>query len=105
LTLRFTRHAREKIAVRGINLEMIQEVLRDPQHRFYDTLRSSEVSASRVKIGRVAVTLVVVYTRRDNEHHLITVYPTKHFKEEATGKVKSGRWIIKTGGAFESQLR
>jgi hypothetical protein len=99
LVLRFTKHAKEKLGLRQIDLKTVEEVLSYPQHRFYDTLRGSEVVAKRVMFMGEAVTIVVIYTKGDDEYKIITVYPSKRFEEEAHKKVKSGRWLeIKGGG-------
>ena len=99
--LHFTKHAREKMNVRRINIRTIEEVLNRPGHRFYDTLRNSEVLARRVMLRDEVITMVVALTRRNGDYTIITVYPSKLFDEEVDRKVKSGRWVIIKGGTYE----
>ena len=99
--LHFTKHAREKMNVRRINIRTIEEVLNRPEHRFYDTLRNSEVLARRVMLRDEVITMVVAFTRRNGDYTIITVYPSKQFEEEVDRKVKSGRWVIIKGGTYE----
>jgi hypothetical protein len=73
---------------------MIEDVLNSPERRFYDTLGGSEVAAKNVKLRDEVFTLVVVYDRRDDEHYVITAYPSRRFEGEADRKVKSGRWVL-----------
>ena len=94
MLIRLSKHAQEKLAVRQLDIRMIEEVLDGPEHRFYDTLSGSEVAAKVVKINEEVLMLAVVYTIRDDAHYIITVYPSKGFKAEADRKVKFGRWVV-----------
>ena len=94
MPVRFSKHAREKLEIRKLDVRMIQEVLDDPEWRFYDTLRGSKVAAKSVKMSDRQIVLAVVYVARGDEYHVITVYPSKTFDQEAGRKVKSGRWVI-----------
>ncbi len=95
MKLSFTKHAREKLSVRQVGLKTVKEVLSNPHRRFYDTITGSEVAAKSLTLRGQATTLVVIYLHRGNEYRVVTVYPTKRFGDEADGKVKSGRWILR----------
>ena len=73
-------------------------MLGNPEHRLYDTLRGSEVAAKNVIVGGETFTLVVIFTKTDAEHRIITVYPSRRFREEIDRKVKSDRWVFTTKG-------
>jgi Domain of unknown function (DUF4258) len=94
LLIRLSKHAQEKLTVRQLDIRMIEEVLENPGHRFYDTLAGSEVAAKVVKMKEEVLTLAVVYAIREDAHYVITVYPSKGFKAEADRKVKFGRWVL-----------
>jgi hypothetical protein len=68
--IRLSKHAREKLHIRQIEISMIEDVLNSPEQRFYDTLGASEVAAKNVKLRDELFTLVVVYDRRDDEHYV-----------------------------------
>ena len=93
VTVRLSKHAKEKSQIRQIDPRTIEDVLSSPAQRFYDTLRGSEVAAKAVKLDEGVSTLAVIYARRDDERYVITVYPSRRFKAEADRKVKSGRWV------------
>lgn len=92
--IKFTRHAAEKIKTRRIDLNTIKEVLQNPQYKFYDSLRNSEIAAKNIKLDDRVATLVIAYTRTEGDYSVITVYPVRDFNEEADRKVKSGRWLL-----------
>ncbi len=98
LLITFSKHAEEKLTTRQMSKRMIKDVLSNPEHRLYDTLRGSEISAKDVMVSGETFTLVVIYTRRGTEHRIITVYPSKRFREEADRNVKSNRWVFTTRG-------
>ena len=94
MLIRLSKHAQQKMALRQLDTRMIEEVLEAPENKFYDTLAGSEVAAKVVRIKGEVFTLAVVYTIKDDAHHIVTVYPSKGFKAEADRKVKFGRWVV-----------
>ena len=62
MRIRLSKHALEKLTIRQLDIRLIEEVLDDPEHRFYDTLAGSEVAAKVVRIDEGLFTLAVVYT-------------------------------------------
>jgi hypothetical protein len=92
--IKLTKHATEKIKTRRMDLNTVKEVLQNPQYKFYDSLRNSEISAKNIKLDDRIVTLVVAYTRIEGDYNVITVYPVRDFNEEMDRKVKSGRWLV-----------
>jgi len=105
LTLQFTKHAKAKLRIRQIDVGVLEEVLSRPEQRFYDVLRNSNVVAGRVSLNGEAVVLVIVFTKKNGDYRIITIYPSKRFEEEAKRKIKSGRWVTIKGEAYEGQLR
>lgn len=91
--VRLSEHAKEKVRIRKITLEAIRDVLRSPDHRFYDVISYAEVAVKEVDLYDERIGFVVVFNRENDVCHIVTLYPSRRFMEEIRRKVKSGRWI------------
>jgi len=91
--LSFSKHAMEKMKERGIGIEDLRRVLESPRLRFYDASSRAEVVVGESHLYGLKIHLVVVFRRRGEELHIVTVYPVREVEREVERKVKSGRWI------------
>lgn len=89
----FSKHAREKMKERGIGIEDLRRVFESPMFRFYDVVSRAEVIMGECTLYNIKIFLTVIFRRRDDSLHIITVYPVRDVEEEVRRKVKSGRWI------------
>lgn len=89
----YSKHARDKTKEREISEGMVAEVLEKPQVRLYDTNSRAEVVAGKISQQDVSLDLVVIFRRKNDVFHIITVYPVKDASDEMERKIKMGRWI------------
>ena len=88
-----SRHASEKIKLRRLRMELINQVLNSPEHIYFDVVTRLYVAIRKVEFHDEKIPLVVIYRTEDDSYYIATVYPCKEFKEEVDRKVKKGRWI------------
>ena len=91
--IKFTNHAKEKLRIRKINTEEVEQIIRNPTRIFYDLLtgRYIAVGARPLNPGQY---LVAVYTRTNTgELIVITVYVTTKVDKIVKSKLKKKRWI------------
>jgi len=88
----YTRHALLRLGIRGIGRDEVEEVLRRPQHLYYDASSGAMVAVGR-RAGRPGHWLIVVYTRAGGACRVVTVIDTKSLDRIASRRVASGRWI------------
>ncbi|GBC68610.1 hypothetical protein HRbin01_00293 [archaeon HR01] len=93
LDLILSRHAGEKIRLRGLSMELIKQVLNSPEQIYFDVVTRLYVAMGHVAFHGEKIPMVVIYRAERGSHYIATVYPCKEFKEEAERKVKKGRWI------------
>ena len=75
------------------SIDTIQKVLTKPRFHLYDIVAQAHVAMGETKIAGVVTALVVVYTRRNDTYHIVTVYPCTSYHSHAERKVRRGRWI------------
>ncbi|MBS7606910.1 hypothetical protein KEJ14_03605 [Candidatus Bathyarchaeota archaeon] len=78
---------------RGIGIEDLRRVFENPIFRFYDVSSRAEVTIGESILYDLKIFLVVIFRRKDDCLHIITIYPIRNVREEVERKVKSGRWI------------
>jgi len=93
LNLILSRHAREKIKLRGLKMELINQVLNSPEQIYFDVVTRLYVAIRNVDFHDEKIPMVVVYRPENDSYYIATAYPCKEFKEEVDRKVKKGRWI------------
>ena len=92
MKITFSKHALQKIKERKIGIEMIEEVLSNPEFLFYDLIEKTLVAVAKVKIDDIKTNLVVVFIKKGEEIKIVTTYPCKNIDKEI--KRKEGiRWV------------
>jgi len=77
MNITFSKHALQKIKERKIGIEMIEEVLSNPESLFYDLRGMTMVAVAKVKIDDIQTNFVVVFTKKGEEIKIVTTYPCK----------------------------
>lgn len=86
--IRFTKHAKERIMVRGIKIEAVLEVLEKPDYKFFDTSEDTIVYISeRDKL------IVVITPEECGGLKVVTVIPCTRVKASLKRRIHSSRWI------------
>lgn len=89
----FSKHAKEKLAERGIPEDALVTVLRAPKLKFYDVFSRATVAIGDFVQEGVKLHLVVVFRKKDGSFHVVTAYPVRDVEGEVERKVKAGRWL------------
>ncbi|MCD6521378.1 DUF4258 domain-containing protein [Candidatus Calescamantes bacterium] len=88
----FSKHALQKIKERKIKVEVIEEVVSNPEFLFYDLIEKTMVAVAKVKIDDIQTSLVVVFIKKGEEIKIVTTYPCRNINKEI--KRKEGiRWV------------
>ena len=92
MKIELSKHARQKIAERRINIETLEKVLEEAELLFFDIDTKALIAAAKVEIENVATNLVVIYTKERDLIKVITTYPCKDIDKEIKRK-EGTRWI------------
>jgi len=84
--IELTRHAKEKIWARGVNINDILQIINRPNMLFCDV--ESDALVAIVIIGQR--TLVIVFTRRNDIVRIVTVYYSSSIDKLIIRKVDRG---------------
>ena len=85
--MRFTKHAKDRLAEYGISEEDVENMLKEPEKVFLDLKTGRFVAVKRWKDKH----LVIVFESGD-ELMVITAFPTSKI-HKVMRRVESGRWI------------
>lgn len=88
-----SEHAKQVLQEREMSLDLIIEVIKRANYRLYDVREDAFVAIKRIQIREKVFGLIVVYAKLNDEHKLITVYPSKDYIKYMEGKVKRGKWL------------
>ncbi|MGQ9468517.1 MAG: hypothetical protein ACUVTD_01615 [Nitrososphaerales archaeon] len=89
-----SEHAKQVLQEREISLDLIiEEVIKKANYRLYGVREDAFVAIKRIQIREKVFGLIVAYAKLNDEHKLITVYPSKDYIKYTKGKVKRGRWF------------
>jgi len=92
MKIRFSKHAKQKIKEREIDIEWIKDTIKSPDFLFYDIKSKTFVSIKKIKIEQIKTNLVVIFSKEKSIIKIITVYPCKNIKREIKRK-ENIRWI------------
>jgi len=87
--MKYTRHAKKRIAERGISEDMILETILHPSQVYYD-LRTGATIAIKGLNRRY---ILVAYVREDDEIKVITTFITSEIQEIIRRKIDGGKWV------------
>ncbi len=92
MKIKFSKHAKQKIKERELNIKDIENTIKNPDYLFYDIESKAFVSVCKVKIERTKTNLIVIFTKERNIIKIVTAYPCKNIKKEIKRK-EDIRWI------------
>ena len=88
----FSKHALQKIKERKIKVEVIEEVVSNPEFLFYDLIEKTMVAVAKVKTDDIQTNLVVVFIKKGEKIKIVMTYPCRNINKEI--KRKEGiRWV------------
>ena len=88
-----SRHAEEKVRLRGLSVELIKHVLNNPDQLYFDSASGLFVGMKIAEFRGEKAPIVVVYRIERGSYYVVTAYPCREFDSETERKVKKGRWI------------
>ena len=77
MKITFSKHALQKIKGRKLRVEMIEEVLSNPESLFYDLIEKTIVAVAKVKIDDIQTNFVVVFTKKDKNRNDLSLQKHK----------------------------
>jgi uncharacterized DUF497 family protein len=88
LVVRYSDHAEQKLASRGVRREDVERVIANPKEWFKDSEHEARVAIGPLD-GRF---LVVVYRTVNGDTRVITVYHTRKLDKLVSSKIQRGVW-------------
>jgi hypothetical protein len=87
--MKFTKHAKTRVAERGITEKMILETISQPFQTYYDLSTGTSIVFKKLNKKH----LLVAYSKEDSEIKIVTTFITSDAQEIISRKLKSKIWV------------
>jgi len=90
MSLRLSRHLRERMVLRAIPDSLPETIYRDADSHFFDSQTGLIVAVKRIVFQGRERDMALCYTRSGDDVLLVTLHPLQEGQRER--RIESGRW-------------
>lgn len=86
----YSKHAKDRLRIRGISLELPSKVVEEAEERYFDTETGHLVAVKRTELYGKIRDVMVVYKVEMEIFTVLTIHPLKEGQKDK--RLEAGRW-------------
>jgi hypothetical protein len=87
--MKYSRHAKLRVAERGITERMIRDAISEPSQTYYDISTGTTIMFKKLNKKH----LLVAYSKENGEIKIVTTFITLNAQDIINRKLESGTWV------------